>query len=131
MLKQLQEEHRIWSLFNFGVQPSYHSLLGAAEEIGELAHAHLKGEQGIRSAEATREAKEDAIADAIIYLAGYCNSEGINLEEILQRTWDKVKTRDWRAHSQDAHEYEKDPIVTECGACGQVHPLFDSCPEKV
>ena len=57
--KQLQEEVREWSHRNFGLRPTYWPLLGAAEEIGELAHAHLKGEQCIRGT------PEKHIADAM------------------------------------------------------------------
>ena len=95
MLKKLQEEQKVWGLNNFGPQPGYRMLLGATEELGELCHAHLKTEQGIRVNENHEEAKVDAVGDIVIYLAGYCNSEGINFEVAVKETWDRVKQRNW------------------------------------
>lgn len=42
MLRKLQEEQKPWVKHNFGDRPSWMPLLGAVEELGELAHAHLK-----------------------------------------------------------------------------------------
>ena len=104
MLKQLQEEVKSWSRYNFGSQPSWRQLLGAVEEIGELAHAHLKREQGIRSHENHTAAAKDAVADIIIYLADYCATEGFDMEAIVQETWDRVKQRNWRKNPSCAHK---------------------------
>ena len=93
-LNIIQMELKEWDKKNFGEQPSYRSLLGAFEEIGELAHAHLKEEQGIRESNYEEDAK-DAIGDTIIYLANYCNARGFNLQGIIEETWNQVKERDW------------------------------------
>jgi NTP pyrophosphatase (non-canonical NTP hydrolase) len=66
------------------------------EELGELCHAHLKHEQGIRTTEDHRKAKWDAVGDIIIFLADYCNIEGINLQQALGSTWVDVQMRDWK-----------------------------------
>ena len=94
-LNKLQSEQKEWGLRNFGEQPAYRMLLGAMEELGELAHAQLKGEQGIRTGEDHSAAKKDAIGDIVIYLAGYCNAEGINMAEAVETAWNEVKQRDW------------------------------------
>ena len=87
-----------WSRSNFGDQPSYLPLLGVAEETGELCHAHLKGEQGIRHTPTeVRALKIDAIGDIIIYLADYCEREGISLAEAVEKTWEVVEKRIWDA----------------------------------
>ena len=99
-LRQLQEEMRPWVLHNFGKRPSYWPLLGAVEEIGELCHAHLKNEQKIRTNEDHREQKLDAIGDILIYLADYCSAENIDLQQVLEDTWESVKLRDWKKNSQ-------------------------------
>ena len=81
---------------NFGAQPSYRPLLGAVEELGELTHAHLKGEQGIRhTPEAITAKKKDALADIIIYLCDYASREGLDLHEALNDAWAEVRLRDW------------------------------------
>jgi NTP pyrophosphatase (non-canonical NTP hydrolase) len=98
-LSQLQSEHAEWLEYNFPSQREYQPLLGMVEELGELAHAHLKHEQGIRGYTTTeyfRDA-EDAIGDFVIYLASYCNTNAINLERAVEVTWARVKRRDWVA----------------------------------
>lgn len=103
MLRRLQDEQRSWSLRNFGEHPAWQPLLGAVEELGELAHAHLKEAQGIRLHENHAEMAKDAIADIVIYLADYCSVRGFDFEEIVQTTWDQVKKRDWKKHPATAH----------------------------
>jgi NTP pyrophosphatase (non-canonical NTP hydrolase) len=95
MLREIQSEAREWSQRNFGNQPSYHLLLGVLEELGELAHAHLKQSQGIRTNEDHLEGEKDAIGDLVIYLINYCTTRGWDLQEIVEQTWESVKKRDW------------------------------------
>lgn len=107
----VQREQKEWALENFGEQPAYHSLLGAGEELGELFHAHLKYEQGIRGGGA-KYAKDaqDSIGDAIIFLAGYCNSQGFDLEDIVKETWAEVKKRDWKANPKNGVDTTRTPL---------------------
>ena len=100
MLRKLQEEQKKWTKHNFGDRPSWQPLLGAVEELGELAHAHLKSAQGIRVNERHFENKKDAIADIVIYLADYCTAEGIDFEDTVQSVWDEVKKRDWKKNNE-------------------------------
>lgn len=96
-LKQLQEEQKPWVIHNFPGRKPYYPLLGAVEELGELAHAHLKQEQGIRGTKAEHQEKKiDAVADVIIFLADYCTANDIDLHEAVEGTWEKVKKRDWK-----------------------------------
>jgi NTP pyrophosphatase (non-canonical NTP hydrolase) len=96
-LRQFQQEQKEWSDKNFVGKKDYQPLLGAVEELGELAHAHLKGEQGIRGTDVElRSMAQDAVADVIIYLADYCNMRGFDLEQILEQTWGQVKQRNWK-----------------------------------
>lgn len=75
---------------------SYRPLLGVVEEVGELCHAHLKNEQGIRGTPEEWEAKKkDAIGDVLIYLLDYCSREGLDVEECLETAWAEVSQRDW------------------------------------
>jgi NTP pyrophosphatase (non-canonical NTP hydrolase) len=95
-LHQLQEEQKKWVKYNFPNRDKYYPLLGAVEELGELAHAHLKQLQGIRGTEEEHKlAKKDAVADAIIFLADYCSMNDIDLQEAVETTWNDVKKRDW------------------------------------
>ena len=92
-LERLQKEGLDWVQHNFPGGKPYQPLLGVAEEVGELCHAHLKYEQGIRNT--TKADKEDAIGDIIIYLADYCNRNGIDLTESLEAAWRTASKRDW------------------------------------
>ena len=100
-LTDYQQEVREWADRNFpnAKMHPYWCLLGAQEELGELCHAILKSEQGIRakpgnSAKWAAEA-QDAIADLIIYLLHYCAIRMWNMDSILSAAWSEVKNRDW------------------------------------
>lgn len=99
-IKTLQKEVGEWAKKNFGKQPSYRQLLGCMEELGELSHAHLKQEQGIRTNENHSINKIDAIGDLVIYLADYCYRENIDLESAIFDTWKQVKQRDWEKNKE-------------------------------
>lgn len=95
----LQAEIGKWADKNFGEHtPSYHPLLGVGEEVGELNHAHLKGEQQIRAGSDPQEIflkKSDAIGDIVIFLMHYCYIERLTLENCIRDAWNEVKDRDW------------------------------------
>lgn len=98
-LTQLQNEQAAWAKRNFGVVTVDSQLLGVMEEVGELAHAVLKAEQGIRgSREQHMEDAADAIGDITIYLAGVASCLGIDMEQAVTATWANVSQRDWRKH---------------------------------
>ncbi len=92
-----QEHVAMWRAKQpFAKAPSHTLLLGVMEEVGELSHAHLKTEQGIRGTKEEHDAKKrDAIGDILVFLAGYCEQEGFQLEQCRQEAWDQVKDRDW------------------------------------
>lgn len=96
-LKKIQAEQKDWSERNFSDKKPYQPILGASEEVGELAHAYLKMEQGIRG---TRQehiaAMKDAVGDCVIFLMDLCNQMEWDFEEIVNGTWDHVKKRDWK-----------------------------------
>jgi NTP pyrophosphatase (non-canonical NTP hydrolase) len=102
-MQTIQEEHAIWSARNFGSdRPAYQPLLGAVEELGELAHAHLKQEQNIRGdSERHEEEAMDAIGDIAIYLIDYCNLRGWSFEAIIMETWERVSARDWKLYPEN------------------------------
>lgn len=82
-LTRLQAEVAEWALRNFPNATIHQPLIGVAEECGELCHAHLKAEQGIRGTpEEHLAAKKDAIGDMVIYLMHYCALAGIDWIEI-------------------------------------------------
>lgn len=94
-LERLQFEHAAWASRNFPDNTPAQAIMGLCEELGELAHAQLKGEQNIRGDQWDN--KVDAVGDIVIYLAHYCTLSGINLGYAVEQTWRKVSQRDWVA----------------------------------
>lgn len=93
---EMQEQHRQWAQHNFPKTLPHQPLLGIVEEVGELSHAHLKNEQGIRgSAVLHCLAKEDAVGDIMMYLFHYCELNGLTLSACINTAWNEIKTRDW------------------------------------
>jgi NTP pyrophosphatase (non-canonical NTP hydrolase) len=59
-------------------------------------------EQNIRGDTATHQAaKEDALGDMFVYMMGYANKNGIDLQDAFEKTWDSVKCRDWVKFPKD------------------------------
>lgn len=81
-LQQIVDEKNAWEAKNFPntTQGSLeNAVLGVIEETGELAHAHLKADQGIRGSEEEHAlAARDAIGDCLIYLIGVANHSGVD-----------------------------------------------------
>ncbi len=101
-LQTLQTVHMLWLEKNFPQQQPADPLLGVVEEVGELAHAHLKASQSIRGTPEELQAEaRDAIGDIVIYLASYCNTNGYDLEDCVSRAWSEVKKRDWQKYPKD------------------------------
>lgn len=99
--RRLQTEVGLWATRNFGNDRDGKSiLLGVMEEVGELSHAYLKREQGIRTNENHDANIEDAVADIVIYLADFCAVEGLDFQDAVEGTWAKVRLRDWKAHPE-------------------------------
>ena len=102
-IRTAQREQVEWVKHNFGERPSWQPLLGAVEELGELAHAHLKQEQGIRLHEDHEANAKDAVADVTIYLLDYCSSRGWDFVDLVVSTWAAVRKRDWKKNNETAH----------------------------
>jgi len=95
-LDVLQSAVARWADYNFPNHLPHQSLLGMMEELGELAHSHLKMEQGIRgSVDKHRRAAADALGDLAIYMAHYCHKNGYNLKGAVADAWEIVSKRDW------------------------------------
>ncbi len=82
----------------FRDQAAHQPLLGIAEEVGELCHAHLKHEQGIRgmnNEDLANTKKLDALGDIFVYMAGYARANNLSLAEAIRLAWTTVRARDW------------------------------------
>lgn len=99
---RLQTEYLPWAEHNgFSPCPAYRPLLGAMEELGELAHAQLKMEQGIRGPQEKHIAEaKDAVADIGIFLVAYCAAMDFDFQQLMEETWAMVRQRDFKANSE-------------------------------
>jgi NTP pyrophosphatase (non-canonical NTP hydrolase) len=104
-LSVLQLERNRWVRANFPDDSMEDSILGATEEVGELAHHYLKYKQGIRG-DATEHIAGmlDSVADCVIFLAGVATHLGVDYGLLVDETWNKVKQRDWAGHPTDGGE---------------------------
>ncbi len=80
--------------------------LGAAEEVGEVAHVILKAKQKIRQHQAgldetALDALADGVADTVIYLMQLCSHAGIDFGKTLFATAEEVMKRDWKNKRTD------------------------------
>ncbi len=82
-LLDLQKELYFWQEYNFGEQSDRRMVLGICEESGELCHAHLKLEQGIRgNQDQLRAEAKDAIGDICIYALNLLSNHHENVPMI-------------------------------------------------
>lgn len=105
VLSIVQRELVPWQEHNFPNRPAWQPLVGMQEELGELAHAFLKKSQNIRLTENHNENLIDSLADLLVYACDFANACGIDLSDALDRTWAKVRQRDWQKHRE---QYQKD-----------------------
>lgn len=99
-IRAWQDEHYSWVTRNFPRNDEEQAFLGIVEEVGELAHARLKFKQQIRGHADGDFAKytmdiEDSLGDLFIYMLSYANAAQLDLDDIIRRTWEEVKSRDW------------------------------------
>jgi NTP pyrophosphatase (non-canonical NTP hydrolase) len=93
-LTKIQSDAFKWYQYNFGPTQQHQCIYGMMEELGELAHAILKQEQGIRAVNA--DDVKDAIGDLMIFTMQLCNHLNLNLYNVIYETWQKVRQRDWK-----------------------------------
>lgn len=101
-LAMIESHINEWQRRNFPNTPLYRPLLGAMEELGELCHAVLKREQGIRgTSEQHADAVRDALGDVVIFLIHVAAIEGTTLAACIERAWREVQLRDWQANPEN------------------------------
>lgn len=101
-MRDIQAAHFEWASRNFPMPDEGRQILrcalGVSEEAGELAHAILKADQGIRGNQSKHdEDAKDAIGDIVLYAMHLCSLKGWDLHSIVQDTATKVLERDWQA----------------------------------
>lgn len=103
-IRELQEEIGDWAKRNFPGAEPWTCLLGLQEELGELSHAWLKRRQKIRQEEDHVANIGDSVGDIFVYLAHFCELEGLDLQNCVTECWGKVGQRDWTAEREEGEE---------------------------
>ena len=98
-LDTIQNEIAIWHIRNFPKSNAEKMLIGMMEELGELAHANLKGSELNKNLSIE---ERDALGDIVIFLLEYCNMRNFRFVDILNETWTKVKRRDYTSERKKA-----------------------------
>jgi NTP pyrophosphatase (non-canonical NTP hydrolase) len=85
--------------------------LGVAEEYFELGQAiqplvraALKRKNQIRRESYDVSAVADAVGDVMVFLGQLAHSFGLDLGDVVKRTWEQVRGRDWNAYSDAGQE---------------------------
>jgi len=99
-LENYRKELRSWQLKNFPKDSNAPEwmMVGAIEELGEIARAMLKFHQQIREfkdPEVAKRAISDGYADLNVYLLQVMSIYGIDPEEAMSQTFNHVLSRDW------------------------------------
>jgi len=109
--REFQNDVAKWTHRNFPTALPHMPLLGLSEEVGELSHAHLKGEQGIRHTKAEiYRMKKDAVGDILVFLANYCDLNNLDLQDCKDHTWEQVRQRDWIANPMMTKDETDNPL---------------------
>ena len=110
-LGQLQDEARRWFNDNLATEDpqkdKFCQALGVTEEAGEIAHMVRVDFQNIREGldkPKVLDEIEDGVGDIVFYAANLCSLYGIDMEQAIQKTFDKVLKRDWKTNPADAHK---------------------------
>lgn len=84
-ISEIQDEHTVWVVRNFGSNRGLrHPAMGMVEEVGELFHAVLKSEQGIRGTKQKHDAAaRDAVGDVCLYAVDYATKLGVRVADEL------------------------------------------------
>lgn len=85
-----------WLAYNFSNETRVTAALGLCEEVGEVARAVLKQEQGIRGTweEWDEEIKKE-LSDVYVKLIHVAMICGFDLDEAVAQRWEVLRQRDW------------------------------------
>jgi NTP pyrophosphatase (non-canonical NTP hydrolase) len=101
-LSDLQTDLHEWQRERFPDSGAEESLMGALEELGELAHATLKGKQGLEGERFSTgpEAEKDAIGDCVVFLMQYASSRGYDIEECIEAAAGEALAREYECECE-------------------------------
>lgn len=116
-LQEIQKEIGEWAQQQFAMNTakseSHHegsvlheipSFYGMISELGELAALDVREMQGrskLKTADERQEARADALADCMVFMCDYAHRMGIDLNTVLDKTWQKVSQRRQKTWEED------------------------------
>lgn len=92
------------------------SFYGMISELGELAALDVRAMQGrskLGGPSQIQEAREDALADCLVFMCDYAYRQNIDLNVVLDRVWEKVRQRRQATWEEDK---AKEQPLTGCEA---------------
>ena len=104
-IKDFQNKVRNFTGEKFPSAPSYLALIKTFEESGELAGHFVKRiEHRVGSPEIDHQKGiEDAVGDIIISLCTFCCRENLDMNKIVEDTWDEVSKRTYIMVKETKH----------------------------
>ena len=92
-LDEIGQRVQAWRLKNFGEQSRYRNLAQITEEVGEVARAVGKAEEGIRPE--TRGSLDQELGDVLLATLGMIAAEGFDPEEIVNARLTRMEALDF------------------------------------
>lgn len=142
MIDLKQNELHEWMVKNFGGTTIEHMALGMSEEVGEICHHILKGQQRIRGGINGINKKEvaDGVADTLVFGIQLLSKLGLDAEKEIALVIEQVLKRDWNLNPDgDGEESQKAkcPYYYKFGEdweerknCGSCVNIWDICKAK-
>jgi NTP pyrophosphatase (non-canonical NTP hydrolase) len=98
MIDLKQKEFAEWQKKNFGGGELSDMIHGMSEEVGEMAHAYLKGKQRIRNytPEKARDEMADSFADCMVFGIQAMIALGLDAEAVLNMVFRDVLSRNFK-----------------------------------
>lgn len=95
-LSGLQNDMHEWRMEQFSETTAEVQLNGTMQELGELLEIETKETFGYPEfAGDNTDAKMKEVGDIVIYLAGYCSLQDMDIEECIKMASEEVLSRDW------------------------------------
>jgi NTP pyrophosphatase (non-canonical NTP hydrolase) len=88
-------EVALWHVRMYPTAKADDVLAKLMEEVGELAGSYQKYKWATKAdvADVWEDHERDAIGDIMVCLAGYCLKRNIDLDQVTEAAWERVKAR--------------------------------------
>lgn len=124
-MSEIQREVGTWAWKNFGEKAGgINPHVGMIEEVGELAKAILKKDQGIRGDAKKHDSDAiDAIGDIMVYMMNFLNSARLDVLELYAATWAHRLSVSHRypKSENEMSEFRKDGVRVAANCISNLH----------